>query len=307
MIDIKENNIIALKKKSELLEKKIISRNISNLSNLPSFFDWVKCYPSKNVYFNMFLGGKDDGVAARFFWEEEYEYLTLKIWYLLAKNTQENSYIIDVGAHTGSYSLTAYLANVNSVVISIEPHVFNVARLMLNLKANNFKTTNIVNGAISNKNEISTFSIKTKLDYLSSGGSLGKKDNALTTNVMSYTLDQLIPLQSHKNVSLIKIDTEGHEPECLEGSKNILSLSMPTIFFECNNFNTAHKVEKFLRDLNYIFFEIDDNFRKISLVSKLEVYLDSENRPIQNKINRIAVHKSNLDIFEKIALNHHDS
>ena len=122
---------------------------------------------------------------------------------------------MDIGAHTGSYSLAAKTANKETTVISIEPHIFNVARLIVNLKGNGLKTNNVVSGAISDVNGSKRFSISTKIDYLGSGGSLGEKNGALSTNVNCYSLDSLIPSNNHDKIGLIKIDTEGHEVECL--------------------------------------------------------------------------------------------
>ena len=73
--------------------------NINELSLMPELFDWVNCDVGLENKFYMFLGGKDDGVALRFFWNGFYEKNTLRTWSRIAKNT--NGFVLDIGAHTG--------------------------------------------------------------------------------------------------------------------------------------------------------------------------------------------------------------
>ena len=106
---------------------------------MPELFDWVNCDVGVENKFHMFLGGKDDGVALRFFWNGSYEKYTLKIWSELAKKIK--GFALDIGAHTGCYSLAALAAavaassaTVADTLISAEV-VWPSRPLMVNLPA----------------------------------------------------------------------------------------------------------------------------------------------------------------------------
>ena len=64
------------------------SFNISELQKLPKFYNWVNCHVTDDIDFRMCLGGGDDGVAMRFFWNGGYEKFSLKLWTQLVGQTQ---------------------------------------------------------------------------------------------------------------------------------------------------------------------------------------------------------------------------
>ena len=301
MFDLKYNNNKILNFRDKLI-KENKNFGIKELLKMPPYYDWVKCKISDSDFFYMFLCGNDDGVALRFFWNNAYERFTLYLWSIIAKTVNKDLFIIDVGAHTGSYSLAAKVINNDTTVISIEPHIFNVSRLMINLKGNLLNTNNIVSGAVSNVNGSKQFSISTKLDYLGSGGSLEQKKGALSTYVNCYALDSLIPPHNHSKIALIKIDTEGHEVECLIGAQSILIKSNPVIFFECNTQKKISELEKIFKDLDYLFFALDDLNFSCVYVENLNVYYKNSNID-QNKVNRVAIKKNQLNWFQNIVRN----
>ena len=46
--------------------------NIKELHNMPKYFGWVDYYTTLENKIFMFLGGNDDGVALRCFWNNHY-------------------------------------------------------------------------------------------------------------------------------------------------------------------------------------------------------------------------------------------
>jgi hypothetical protein len=46
--------------------------NIKELYNMPKYFGWVDYYTTLENKIFMFLGGNDDGVALRCFWNNHY-------------------------------------------------------------------------------------------------------------------------------------------------------------------------------------------------------------------------------------------
>ena len=100
---------------------------------MPKYFGWVSYCINKNLNIKLFLGGNDDGVALRCFWNNHYEEQAVKLWLEL---TQIEGIILDIGAHTGIYSLIANCSINKGAVLSFEPYYMNFARLNLNLRAN---------------------------------------------------------------------------------------------------------------------------------------------------------------------------
>ena len=76
----------------------------------------------------------DDSSAVKFFWKDSHDTASLDLWYDISK---EEGLYIDVGAHTGLYTLTSLISNPSNKLISIEPLYVNLSRLLTNLRLNN--------------------------------------------------------------------------------------------------------------------------------------------------------------------------
>lgn len=266
--------------------------SIGELSAMPPYFGWVDCATGHGD-FKMLLGGNDDGVAMRFFWNGCYEKTTLQAWAWFAKSAEV---ALDVGAHTGAYTLAALAANPKLIAVAFEPYFMNFARLNLNLRVNRANTANSFMYAVGARNEMLPFSTSTGLDYLTTGGSIGTRKNAFTTNVQVVALDAFINPTAKTKVKLVKIDTEGFEAQCIEGMKEIIAAARPVIFFECIEPTSGAAVEALLAKHGYRFFEVDDNAGTISPVVKIQPHLDAAGNPIYGKFNRIALPDGDINI-----------
>jgi FkbM family methyltransferase len=267
---------------------------IAELLAMPRFFDWVTCRSGAGHEFRMFLAGGDDGVALRFFWNGRYETQTLKIWSTLAGDSKGIK--IDVGAHTGVYTLAALAANPANVVLSFEPHFMNYARLNLNLRANGISTKRSHMLAVGERRDKVVFSVTTDLDYLSTGGAVGARAGGFNSEVQIVHVDGLLTREHHANVSLIKIDVEGHEPACLRGMIDVLRESKPVLFFECIDRVSGEACAAFLRPLGYHFFEIDDRAGSVTRVDRIVPATDVSGKLIMHRLNRIASCKPDLGV-----------
>jgi len=259
--------------------------SIQELLAMPPYFGWVEC-DSGGGRFRMLLGGNDDAVALYFFWNGVYEETTLKLWAQFAKATE---LALDIGAHTGSYTLAAKAANPDISVACFEPHFMNFARLILNLRANRLGTGNAFMQAVGAKNETLPFSILTPLDFLTSGGSIGARPKGQTTMVQVVAMDTFLPDAFKPKVGLVKIDTEGFEGACLEGMRGVLAVAQPVIFFECIEAKSGADVQNILAGFGYRFFEVDDNVGTVSAVTSVSPHLDERGKPVYGRLNRIAL------------------
>ena len=161
--------------------------------------------------------GIDMFITGRFqlhYQNDKYESLSVDIFSRFAK---ADSVVLDIGAHYGYYSLIA--AKNNATVFSFEPVKENFEILNKNIGLNNFNTVQSYNVALSNEDGENIFNIAEASD------SSSFHNHPLTRTieqrvVKTISLDSFFPNQK---IDLIKIDTEGHEIEVLEGMKDVIN------------------------------------------------------------------------------------
>lgn len=290
-------NRTALQKRQALPRSNDFS--IAELQQMPPYFGWVECCPAPGVAFRMLLGGADDGVALRFFWNGGYERKTLALWTQFAAR---DGWVIDVGAHTGAYTLAALAVKKKPRVISFEPHFMNYARLNLNLRANGFVTDHAFMLAAGARNEQRVFTVRATRDYLSTGGSLDARpgdERWQRSYVQVASLDSFVAAQSAE-IALLKLDVEGHEADCIEGARNLIARSEPDIFFETVTQPVATRVQTLLGGLGYRFFEIDDLAGTVAETDTVKSYRDASGRPVMSRLNCIASRR-NVDLLAAAA------
>lgn len=259
--------------------------DISELAKTIPFWGFAPCQID-DTKFSMFLAGRDDGVALKFFWNGHYERQTLSIWRQLA---QKSKMILDIGAHTGAYTLTALKASKKENVISFEPHHMNFARLSLNLRANGFRTKNLHMVGVGDKSEIKKFRTSMPIDYLPTGGSFNESSTA--KNEFSFpiiSIDNYLKNEIKEKIDLIKIDTEGYESECIIGMQDLIIKNKPTIFLESIDSKSSKKVGSFLSKIGYKFYLINDLKNTVHSVNDLEPIYNQNGTPDKYQLNRIA-------------------
>jgi len=282
----------ALKKREEIGGA---SFEIGDLLKMPHFFEWVDCKIDGLDKFKMYIGGADDGVALRFFWNQKYENTTILIWSELAKYA---SIIIDIGAHTGAYTLAAKASNNNSTVLSFEPFFMNYSRLLLNLRGNNFDTSHAYMFAVSEKNGLMPFTVTTNLSYLSQGGKLGSNGQGYTSNVQVISLDESLPSDFSQKISLIKMDTEGHEEQVIKGMSSVISASRPIIFLESLLNSESNFISDYLTSENYHFFVSNDKDRTLVNVKNISpIFIN--NIIHRDTLNRIVIPVEKIEFIEE--------
>lgn len=75
-------------------------------------------------------------------------------------------------------------------------------------------------------------------------------------------------------IDLIKIDVETHEAEVLEGFSEFLPVYKPSMLIEILTDEVGEKVESLVKDLNYLYFNIDElgSIRQVKSLSKSDFY-----------------------------------
>ena len=243
--------------------------SLGELNKLPPYMG-VYNYQISKTSFLMLNIFNDDSSAVKHFWRGFHELEELDIWHSIAK--KEGSFI-DVGAHTGLYTLAAIKANSENNVICFEPSFMNLSRLITNLRLNGFfKNISTNLGAVSNFDGKSKFSIKTERSYMGQGGKIGKE--GIDTNV--YKLDTLFFKKLEKKLQAIKIDTEGEDLKVLLGAENLIKEHKPKIIIEAREENKKDIVN-FLKSYSYKIYNVKDmnnefNFEKKKIENVINLY-----------------------------------
>jgi FkbM family methyltransferase len=178
--------------------------------------------------------------------------------------------IIDIGAHRGEFLESMLSINQNFKIYSLEPqsNIFS----LLKKKYKNKKNIHLFNVAISNKPGIKSLNINIKSststfseynqnsywkkikDFILTGSNASSFIN--TERVKTFTLDNFFYKNRLNQIDLLKIDTEGHEYQVLEGSNIILKKNVKYILIEFHlskiykKYN-KNKIENILRKNNF--------------------------------------------------------
>lgn len=204
------------------------------------------------------------------FWaglEGGWEHVSIGLWTSLCRRSEV---ILDIGANTGIYSLIAKTANPNARIYAFEPVKRVYEKLNINIQLNNFNIFSIEK-AISNFNGEATIFDPGSEHIYSVTLNKNTQDPEKKVNetiVETIRIDTFFNEANLAKIDLIKIDVETHEPEVLEGIGIYLSKFKPTILIEVLNDEVGAKIEDLIKDLNYLFFNIDEN-TKPELVKKI--------------------------------------
>lgn len=258
------NEMIDLKKDNDYFDS-----NYKDLIKLTSFSGvWELKF--KQEFFKMINIINDDLVPLKYFWKDKYEQLSLNLWYEFTRD--DDIFHFDIGAHTGIYTIIANLNKERNNIISVEPYYMNYSRMLSNLKLNDISLDNTFLCAASNENGIAKFKTSTHIKQHTSGGSIQKDGNH---SVKKMKLDDFDI--GKEKIGSLKIDTEGHEYEVLQGSKNIIKKFRPKVIFEINE-ESAQSCLDFLIEFDYEFYLIDDKKNKLRSLNEAKnlVKLDNE-------------------------------
>lgn len=157
---------------------------------------------------------------------------------LLLKYYVPDTNFLDIGSNYGCHSLAiakkikkeSEKGKVYS--FEIQPRIYEL--FLDNIKSNNLSDViypNLI--GLSNKNEVIQINVPENYKQFQNYGGLGIKEMSEQTSgkTIDTTLAKLDDLNID-NISLIKLDVEGHELEVLEGSLNTLEYNKPVIVIE---------------------------------------------------------------------------
>lgn len=199
--------------------------------------------------------------------DQNYEQFSLD---LLDRIVEEGGVSIDIGAHYGIYSLLA--ARKSKKVFAFEPVPENYKILKKNIEANGLDDIiTPFNKAVSDKQGTVKFNITWASD---SAGFYNHPNAEVIRQIKVSTTAIDSELIGAKDVSFIKIDTEGHEIHVLEGLKNTLKNNKNAKLLiefnpEClaNAGTSSTELLDKIRNLGYDIFALHEATRSIVTVS----------------------------------------
>jgi FkbM family methyltransferase len=169
--------------------------------------------------------------------------------------------VVDVGANVGVTSI--WLAGLARQVYAFEPSPDNAALMREQLALRRVTNVELFPGAVSDRSGSATLYVKTSA-MTHSLARIGKTAPVGEVEVETITLDDFAARRGIDSIALLKIDTEGFEPEVVRGAKGLLAARrVRHILFEYSPAFYAERglgpldVLRQLSDLGYGIFSLD--------------------------------------------------
>lgn len=154
---------------------------------------------------------------------------------------------IDIGAHTGTYSL--YLSRFSNHVHAFEPQKMTYYALCGGIALSNIRNITAHNFGLGSEEQIGELVLQ--IISPDGGGSTIQKTTKpvlATETIHIRTLDSF----NLDNIGFIKIDVEDNELYVLKGGRKTLERNnFPPIIFECNDSSHTLKITEFLTQFPY--------------------------------------------------------
>lgn len=205
---------------------------------------------------------------------------------------QNKIYLFDIGANIGDYSKTLREEFPQAEIYAFEPNPHTFEELCKNVYLSNI---NCYDMGVSSKviqKKIYTYANDKKSQHASLYSEvisdLHQANQILEMDFTATTIDDFCSNNKIDIIDFIKIDTEGHELEVLQGSKRMINEErIKIIQFEFNEMNIISRV--FLKD----FYEIlkDYNIYRIDSSRLIPLFKYNSSNEIFQFQNLLAIHK----------------
>lgn len=199
----------------------------------------LKSVSIHGVQYQILLDPQNGFVDTTIFTDGTYE---PDILLVIQKHLPKEGTFIDIGANIGQHSIFAAThIGPTGKVIAFEPIPRLVTQIKESIAANTL--TNVVVHRIACSDTTETLSLKMRPGNI--GGSGFHHDGAdfEAVTVQTQPADEI--LVDEKKIDFIKIDTEGHELEVLQGLANTLKRHRPTLLIEYSpSFWTKEREQK---------------------------------------------------------------
>lgn len=150
---------------------------------------------------------------------------------ILSKYIKPNTIFIDIGANIGCHSIGMLKKHNDIKVVAFEPQPFMYNLLTYNLSQ--FEANKYIchDCGLSDKDDVIYSTMPNYITDENPGGFGLQYNRIQTEDTISVQIKQLDSFK-YSNVSLIKIDVEGHENEVLTGSVETIKINKPIMIIE---------------------------------------------------------------------------
>lgn len=202
--------------------RRIASRAYMSLLRLTS--NPAKRIKTRN--FEMFIDLRDRTVTPHLYWHGDYE---AEESALVSNFVTPGSVCIDVGANFGYYTITLAIESAARLVIAVEPDELNLSILRRNIELNGLENVEVLPIALGATTGHAVLH-RTRGNF--GGHYLNRTRSPKGTQISVQPLDDVVA--DPYEVSFVKIDVEGSEPDVLAGMQNVLIQGRPVIQIEIN-------------------------------------------------------------------------
>lgn len=203
-----------------------------------------------------------DSIINMLYWNglDSFEGETIPLFIKLVSRSRSMN-IIDIGANTGLYAITAAIENPSAKVYAFEPHPGIFKYLKNNIKTNSLDNITAEQSALTNHNGIIDLYIPAgmygEIEYKIPTTSSTLKDfrkSSETITVPAIKLDTYCKEKNIKDVDLLKIDTEGTEHIIIEGGLETITRDQPIIICEVLEGITERFLHELLSPIGYEYY-----------------------------------------------------
>ena len=194
---------------------------------------------------------------------------TLRLWYGISKEV--NGLVLDIGAHSGIYSLVAASANKQSSIVAFEPHPKNFDLLCKNIQINEFSNITSDNRAISNKTGKVVFYNESRGNQpygltLINHRYVDPESSSISCATISFK-EYLESNHKEQILSLVKLDIERAELIVLRDGIERIQKDQTIIFCEMLTKSTdresAFNIFSLFKKIDYVFININDTKKRL--------------------------------------------
>lgn len=223
-----------------------------------------------------------------------------KEMYFLNMIVKRQDRVIDVGGNRGSYTYRLWKIGANVEVFEPNPACASVLTAWSIGKSN----VNIHSVALSNTTGVANLHIPVDVSGVEHDASASIENNDFTNTRDESVVLKTLDSYSFQDVSMIKIDVEGHEHSVIEGALNTLRSSFPALLIEIEQRHSTIPVSD-------VFFQIKNigyqgYYLKNGILTSLESFDVNRDQVIENFRSRNAdyinnflfLHQSKLDSGE---------
>jgi FkbM family methyltransferase len=212
-------------------------------------------------------GSYGDAIARALCWRglRGFEPESLRVWMALSRHAPV---VLDVGAHTGIYSLLTAALNPDARVLAFEPLLSAIGLLRANLASNACGVrVQVVEAAAGDECTVvqfhRPFGMLPTSASLSPSGFRGVKGELIPVRMV--TVDSIAGTLP---VALGKIDVEFFEPHVLRGMRLLLQRERPALLIECHPDGPYAAVQELLAPHGYSFVHImvDGSLRELETI-----------------------------------------